>query len=189
MSRWLPSAAITEHLIVLLLSGGWLALSLEHPYGSITSPGPGFLPTILGVLGAALGLGGLLSVLRDRAVSSNRSGGEQEVPSLAGGGTSAVREVSTGDVPSYTPDTPGRSRVWALSVTIASTIAFIVVLPVVGYGLAMAGLMFAYLMVGAVRLRHALVVAVLGSVGSWLLFEWLLGLPLPGDLLDRVFGL
>ena len=205
MSRWLPSAAITEHLIVLLVSGVWLALSIEYPYGDVTEPGPGFLPTILGVLGLALGLGGLFSALRDREASvghDQRPGAE--VPSLTRGGTSAAGGTGTDDGATtggsrgtteshapvgYTPDTPGRSRRWALSVTVVSTIAFLAVLPLVGYGPAMFGLMLAYLMVGTVRLRFAVLGAVVGSLGSWLLFELLLELPLPGSLLDGLFGL
>src|SRR5690554_3892828 len=149
MTRWLPSAAITEHLIVLLVSGVWLALSIEYPYGDVTAPGPGFLPTILGVLGLALGLGGLFSALRDRESSAGdvQHDGE-EVPSPVGGGTSAAGESATGaagdsspttsegrGAATYNPDVPGRSRSWALSITIGSTVAFIAVLPLVGYGL------------------------------------------------------
>lgn len=187
MSRRLSSGAIVENLIVLVIFGIWLVLSLSYPYGSVTSPGPGFLPTILGVLGLALGMGGLLSALRVR--TSPATDGRDPAPTARESTVETATRSSAPSVPSGPSAVQRWREAWPLTVTICATVAFVIVLPLVGYGLAMAGLVFAYLLVGKVKPVTALLVAVLGSLGSWFLFEWLLGLPLPGDLLDRVFGL
>lgn len=149
--------------LLLALATAWILASAQFRYGSLLSPGPAFLPMNLGVAMAAISAWGLVKQLR-----------------------ASRREQSHAVVIDRSPADGHRGKVAA---TIVATVLFVLVLRRAGFFVSMTALMVAYLMIGSLQWYKALALGVAGTLAAWAIFELALGLPLPGSLLDNLFGL
>jgi putative tricarboxylic transport membrane protein len=131
-------------------------------------PGPGFFPLCLGVLLAVLGSAWFVAQLR-----ANRS----RVAVVPG-----EPETDEDEVPEYSLPT--------VVAILASLCALAATLEVLGYQLAMfLFLLFHLLVLGRRRLLLSLVIALVGSVGVFVAFTRLLGVPLPAASVPFLAGL
>ncbi|MPZ52385.1 MAG: hypothetical protein GEU79_06570 [Acidimicrobiia bacterium] len=157
------------HIAFLALAIVWTIPSLQYRYGSLLDPGPGFLPLNLGVVMAAISAWGLFGALR-----TPPSNGAAEV------------DGSEGETAPVMAD---RALIRKVTVTVLATLGFLILLRPIGYGPAMLGLLTTYFAIGGMAFFRALLWGAVGTVATWVLFEVLLGLPLPGDILDSIVGL
>ena len=83
---------------------------------------------------------------------------------------------------------PGGSPIFRIATILAIGIAYIIVVPWLGYALSLAGLIVATARFqGGIGTRHVVVVALAGAVLFWLLFVRLLGIPHPPGIWPELF--
>jgi putative tricarboxylic transport membrane protein len=94
----------------------------------------------------------------------------------------AVKKPDLESADSHEPATQ-RQTLWRVAGLLAIGVAYVVVVPRLGYMLSLAALIMAttYYQGGALN-RHVVVVAMSGAVVFWLLFVMLLGIPQPAGL-------
>jgi len=94
-----------------------------------------------------------------------------------------IHEIARPDPP---PSWPGRHALARLGLACAAFLAYALVLPSLGFMVSTTFVVTALARLFGARLRHAAPAATGLALGLWLLFVWLLALPLPvGDLWMR----
>jgi putative tricarboxylic transport membrane protein len=144
-------------LLFLLFGIYGFILSLRLPLGHWREPGPGFLPLVLSILLCVSGALGLMLGAKT---------GEEETR-----GKRVWRELGRKLI------TPGK--------IIGVTTVYAIFLERAGYLLA--SVLYAFVLfywISQVRLRIALVLAILIGGGSWYFFGHVLGVPLPQGILN-----
>jgi hypothetical protein len=159
--------------VLFLLALVWIAASAQLRYGSLFAPGPAFLPVNLGVVMAAISGAALVREL----LKAEADESEVHEPVLVQDEAGLVDGVNVQTDPDV---------VRKIVVTTVATIAFVGIVGPLGYGIAMTGLMVTYFLVGGIGILRSSMWAIGGTLVSWLIFEGLLGLPLPGRLLDTL---
>jgi putative tricarboxylic transport membrane protein len=140
-------------LIFLAIGIYGLIFSVPLPWGTWEEPGPGLFPLAVSLL---LSLAGIMKIFQDK--------GKEE------GGRTDWRRIARGFL------TPMK--------ILGVTLTFILVLERLGYLLATPLFMFTLLLwVCRYRIRVALVLSLVIGVGSWYLFDQILGIQLPQGIL------
>jgi len=141
---------------LLIVAVAYTLYSLTYEQGSLTQPGPGLVPLVIGV---AL-------ILVTAAVLVGRRGGE------------------TQQAPQADEDEPGAggSAARAFLFTLV-LVMFAVLLPVLGYAIAASGLLVATLLLFMLRPIWQIAIFAVGLTGaSYVVFEILLAVPLPSGI-------
>jgi putative tricarboxylic transport membrane protein len=167
---------IAMGVLVVAVGAAAIVGSASLGYWTPLGPGPGFFPLCLGVLLCVLGAGWLVQQWRGRHRSAARDGDSgTELP--VGPGAEAMEAP-----PEY-----------SLPTVIAILVSLCVLagtLELLGYQLAMfLFLLFHLLVLGRRRLLLSLAIALAGSIGVFVMFTRLLGVPLPASSLPFLAGL
>lgn len=173
---------VTAALVVVVgvaAAIGSESLRLWTPLG----PGPGFFPLCLGVLLAAFGTAWLVSQVRTNRNAATASAATDGEP-----GTDTAPEVP-GQAREDQDEVPEYSLPTVVAI-LTSLCALAATLEVLGYQLAMfLFLLFHLLVLGRRRLLLSLAIALIGSVGVFVVFTRLLGVPLPASSVPFLAGL
>lgn len=163
--RWL---SIASAVVVTFVGAAAVVGSRTYPYWTPLGPGPGFFPRWLGGILIAGGLLWLVQILRAaRATPARHADGTQEAVAQA-------ILVPEDEAPEYSLPT-----VLAIVVSLCVLAA---TLEVLGYQLAMfLFVLFHLLVLGRRRLLLSLVLALVCSVGVFVVFTRFLSVPLPAS--------
>lgn len=166
---WLSAASA---VLVAVVGAAALIGSRSYPYWTPLGPGPGFFPRWLGgilIAGGLLWLAQLLRAAKAPKVRPAEAGIDEAAPSVA-----EAMVVPDEDAPEYSLPT-----VVAIVVSLCVLAA---TLEVLGYQLAMfLFVLFHLLVMGRRRLLLSLVLALVCSVGVFVVFTRLLTVPLPAS--------
>lgn len=141
-------------LVLFLFAIGYFLYALRYPAGTWSDPGLGLFPRVVGVL---LAVTIVVGYLHQRFRRSGR------------------REFASSE------DTPGpRAGKWRVATVAFAVAAYVVLAQRIGYVIPAVGLVWVTLWIGRQRpWWQQLIVAVSLTAGSYVLFEMLLGIPLP----------
>ncbi|WP_162606214.1 tripartite tricarboxylate transporter TctB family protein [Jiangella asiatica] len=148
----------------LVLSGGYLLLSLRLPFGGVADPGVGFFPVISGLVFFLAALVVSAKSLGARGTPSHGSGDE----SVGGEGDDADEDAHIGP------------KAWRVPLLATLVVLYIATFELIGHVPAATVSVFGALqLVSSRRVWVKALLAVIVAVGTYLLFAELLGVPLP----------
>lgn len=152
-------------IVLAAFSVGYIIYAFHYPWGSLANPGPGFLPSILGIV---------LLILSLNLVLRRPEGREQ------GNSEEAAAQVE---------GTSGWKRELKPLLTVLAVIVYIFLLPWIGYLMDSVFLMLSGIKIAGERSWLKPLVVTLGvSIFTYLLFVAWLEVPLPRGELISILG-
>jgi putative tricarboxylic transport membrane protein len=164
-------------IAALVIGAGYLAMALQLRASALADAvGPAGLPKVLGFL--MLGLGLILCI---QAALAGRERPSRVAVAAAPHGRAEVD-------PADDAEGMGLAGLGRAGGLLAIAAAYLLVVRVVGYPVAVAALLIAAAIHGGVKPTWRLVlIAIAGAAAYWVLFVVILGIPLPGGILAGPF--